>query len=143
MSKSKKHILAFEEEIDFEMIGVCSHHSDYRLDWGINDLLKYKLVKSDDEYIVTNKKGEPVSSHSMYTFYDEENRIDFYLIKNKVEGKFLIPEKSAIDYFLFLCNNTSIELLDIVQQLKLVPSVLAAYPFYPEEISSTQNLAFN
>jgi len=143
MSKSKKHILAFEEQIDFEMIGLCSHHSDYRLVWAINDLLKYKLVKSDEEFIVTNKKGEPISSHSMYTYYDEENRLDFYLIKNKVEGKFLIPEKSAIDYFLFLCDNVSIEAADVVKQLKLVPSVLAAYLFDPEEISSTQNLAFN
>ncbi len=143
MSKSKKHILAFEEQIDFEMIGLCSHHSDYRLVWAINDLLKYKLVKSDEEFIVTNKKGEPISSHSMYTYYDEENRLDFYLIKNKVEGKFLIPEKSAIDYFLFLCDNVSIEATDVVKQLKLVPSVLAAYLFDPEEISSTQNLAFN
>lgn len=143
MSKSKKHILAFEEEVDYDMIGLCSHHSDYRLVWGINDALKFKLIKSDEVYTVTNKKGEPVSSHSMYTFYDEENRIDFYLIRNKVEGKYLIPEKSAIDYFLFLCNNTSLNIEDIVKQLKEVPSVLAAYSFHPDEISSTQNLAFN
>ena len=28
-----------------------------------------------------------------------------YLIKNKFEGKYLIPEKQDVDYFLFLCEN--------------------------------------
>ena len=77
MTKKKKHILSFEDEIDFEMIGICSHHSDYRLVWGINDKIKLKLVKSDDDLCSTNKKGETVSEHSMYTFIDEENRLEY------------------------------------------------------------------
>lgn len=143
MTKKKKHILSFEDEIDFEMIGLCSHHSDYRLVWGINDKIKLKLVKSDDDFGITNKKGETVSEHSMYTFVDEENRLEYYLIKNKIQGKLLIPEKAAIDYFLFLCNNSSIEIEELMKGLKSVESVLAAYQFFPEEIPSTENIVFN
>ena len=36
MVKRKKHILTFVEEINFDLIGICSHHSDYRLVWNIN-----------------------------------------------------------------------------------------------------------
>ena len=143
MTKKKKHILSFEDEIDFEMIGICSHHSDYRLVWGINDKIKLKLVKSDDDFCNTNRKGETISEHSMYTFIDEENRLEYYLVKNKSQGKLVIPEKGAIDYFLFLCNNTSIELDVLLKDLKGVASVLAAYEFDPAEIPSTENIVFN
>jgi len=143
MSKKKKHILSFDDEVDFEMIGICSHHSDYRLVWGINDTIKLKLVKSDDDFCVTNKKGETISEHSMYTFVDEDNRIEYYLIKNKIQGKLLIPEKASIDYFLFLCDNTSISVDELLSELKTVASILAAYQFDPAEIPSTENIVFN
>lgn len=143
MTKKKKHILSFEDEIDFEMIGICSHHSDYRLVWGINDKIKLKLVKSDVDLCNTNKKDETVSEHSMYAFVDEENRLEYYLVKNKAQGKLLIPEKAAIDYFLFLCNNTSVELEQLLKELKGVASILAAYQFDPAEIPSTENIVFN
>ena len=143
MSKKKKHILTFDDEIEFEMIGICTHHSDYRLVWGINDKVKLKFIKSDEDYCVTNRKGETISLHSMYTFIDEENRVDYYLIKNKIQGKLLVPEKAAIDYFLFLCNNSAIELNEFVSKLKQIDSVLAAYQFDPLEIQSAENLVFN
>ncbi len=143
MTKKKKHILSFVDEIDFEMIGICSHHSDYRLVWGINDKIKLKLVKSDNDFCNTNRKGETISEHSMYSFVDEENRLEYYFIKNKVQGKFLIPEKAEMDYFLFLCNNTSVELDALLKGLKEVVSILAAYEFDPTEIPSTENIVFN
>lgn len=143
MTKKKKHILSFKDEIDFEMIGICSHHSDYRLVWGINDKVKLKFIKSDEDFIVTNRKGETISEHSMYSFVDDENRLDYFLIKNKTQGKMLIPEKAAIDYFLFLCNNTIIEIDDFLKELKSVESVLAAYMFEPSEIPSAENIVFN
>ena len=91
MSRKKKHTLTFDQDFEFDMIGVCSHHSDYRLVWGINDGVGLQLTKCDESYIVTNKKGEVISAHSMYEFVDEENRLEYYLIKNKHNGKFLIP----------------------------------------------------
>ena len=100
MAKIKKHILTFEQSFDFDMIGICSHHNDYRLAWNINDTLKTKLSKADNEYVVLNKKGTKHSAHSLYEYKDEENLIEFYMVKNKVNGNFLIPEKPMIDYFL-------------------------------------------
>ena len=102
MAKKKKHILTFEEELDFEMIGLCSHHSDYRLAWSINDQVQLHLTKCEEDYIVTNKKGEVVSTHSMYAFEDSVNRLEYYLVKNKHQGQYLIQEKPSVDYFLFL-----------------------------------------
>jgi len=137
--KKKKYILSFDQEINFDLIGLCSHHNDYRLVWNINSQLGIRLVKIDS-YNSFQKSGKISTLHSTYEYIDEVNRLTYFLIKNKHEGQYLIPEKTAIDYFLFLCDNTSIRLEKIVQQLKSVPSILGAYEFNPEEISSAKNI---
>lgn len=143
MAKQKKHTLAFEQIFNFDMIGICSHHSDYRLAWSLNNSLSIQLCKCEEDYFVTNRKGEIVSNHSMYEYHDEENRMDYFLIKNRHPGKLLVPEKPTIDYFLFLCDNCAIDIENLIQNLKKVSSVLGVYPFDPEEIPSAENLVFN
>lgn len=143
MSKTKKHILTFEQEYDFDMIGICSHHNDYRLAWSLNEKLDIQLTKCDEDYIVVNKKGLRISQHSLYEFKDTENLIEYYLIKNKSLGKYLIPEKPTVDYFLFLYENHIWEPDFLSQELKNVPSVLGVFIFDPEEFDSTENLVFN
>ena len=142
MAKKKKYTLTIDQDFDFDMIGVCSHHSDYRLAWNINEKIGLHLSKSDEDYLLTDKKGEPVSNHSMYEFEDEENRLTYYLVKNKNQGKFLIPEKPSIDYFIFLHDNIAIDLVDFMNDLKTVPSILGVYDFDPLEIGSAENIVF-
>jgi hypothetical protein len=143
MTKPKKHLLAFEQEYDFDMIGLCSHHNDYRVAWGINEKLNIRLTKAPEDYVVTSKKGIAVSQHSYYEFKDSENLIEYYLIKNKSLGKYLIPEKPAIDYFLFLFENHVSEPEDILFELKEIPSILGGFVFDPEEFDSTEHIVFN
>lgn len=142
MTKRKKHILSLEEDPAYDLIGLCTHHSDYRLAWSINETLGFHLCKADD-FVMTDKKGQPVSEHSMYFYEDEEDRITYYLIKNKAQGRLMIGENPTIDYFLFLCDNHAVEVEDLVKQMKNVPSILAAYSFDPEELPSTDNIIFN
>lgn len=143
MAKKKKYTLELEPEFDFDLIGICSHHSDYRLAWGINEHLGLHLVKCEENFELMNKRGEVVSSHSMYSFQDEENRIEYYLIKNLSQGKYAVPENTSIDYFLFLCNNHAVEPRDVIAQLKEVNSILGAYAFEPEELDSAENFVFS
>ena len=142
MSKQKRHVLSLETEVDFELIGICSHHSDYRLAWGLNQELKLALAKMDELFVVTSKKGQTLSQHPYYMWYDEENQVEFYLIKNKNEGKFLIPEKSQIDYFLILRENVLLELEEMVEDVKKINSVMAAYLFDPADLPSAEQIIF-
>ena len=142
MSKQKRHLLSLETSVDFELIGICSHHSDYRLVWGLNQELRLQLAKCDDLFAITNKKGQVVSEHSYYFWFDEENLVEFYLIRNKSEGKFLIPERNQIDYFLFVRENTILDLDDMLEQIKKINSVMAAYLFDPEALPSTEQIVF-
>ena len=143
MTKPKKHILTFDQAYDFEMIGICSHHNDYRLAWGLNEKIDIQLIKVEEDYVVSSKKGVQLSSHSMYEFKDPENLIEYYLIKNKNHRKFLIPEKPSVDYFLFLFENHLWDVEDLVSELREIPSILGVFIFNPEEFDSTENLVFN
>ena len=142
MSKQKRHVLSLETSVDFELIGICSHHSDYRLAWGINKLLDLELTKSDDPFVIQSKKGTVVSQHGYYVFIDEVDHMEWYLIKNKSEGKFLIPEKNQIDYFLILRENILHELDELVERIRESNSVMAAYVFEAESIPSAELIIF-
>ncbi len=142
MSKVVKHTLSFENDYDYELIGICSHVSDYKLVWNINENLDFKLEKAHDLFDVNSKKGSILSSHPYYLMLDDENKLDIYLIKNKHEGKYLIPEKQQIDYFLFLCNNYVLNLDDLLNDLREVDCIMACFTFEPQEFSSTQLIVF-
>lgn len=142
MTKQKRHLLSLENEVDFELIGICSHHSDYRLAWGLNQELRLQLAKCDDLFVINNKKGQIVSEHPYYFWYDEENQVEFYLIRNRNEGKFLIPERNQIDYFLFVRENILLELEDVLEQIKNINSVMAAYLFDPGSLPSAEQIVF-
>ena len=144
MAKSKKHNLSFEQNFDFEMIGICSHHNDYRLAWSINSELKFHLEVSQEPYIADVKKNgiESRMEFSMYEYLDKENHLDYFLIKNKTLGKFLIPEKQNIDFFLFICEKEMIDVAELITKLRGVTSILAVFPFEAEEIDSAKKLVF-
>jgi hypothetical protein len=65
------------------------------------------------------------------------------MVKNKVNGKYLIPEKPLIDYFIFLVENHLLDPFYFAQKLKDVSSVLGTFVFDPEEFESTENIVFN
>jgi len=142
MAKQHKFNLILETDYDYDLIGICSHHNDYRLVWGINELLGLQLTKADDNFVINHKKGAIPSQHSYYQLIDAENMMDYYLIKNKAQGKFLIPEKQQIDYFLFLLNNRTIDVGEWVEKLKGHASILAAFSFDPTEFASAENIVF-
>lgn len=142
MSKQKRHVLSLETSVDFELIGICSHHSDYRLAWGINKILELELTKSEEPLVIQSKKGAVVSQHSFHVYFDEVDHMEWYLIKNKSEGKFLIPEKNQIDYFLILRDNVLHDLEDIVERIRESNSVMAAYVFEVSSIPSAELIIF-
>lgn len=144
MAKQKRHILDFDDTADFSLVGICTHHNGYRLAWGINDKLGLKLTQSIEPFIITfTKKGVVThQSYSMYEYYEEENRVNYSLVKNKENGKFLIPEKPSIDYFLFIEENDSINLDQLGIDLKKVDSILAVFILDTDTLPSTNNIIF-
>lgn len=142
MNKIKKHILTFDVVYDYDLIGVCSHNSDYNLVWAINDHLNMRFARTEDYFYVTNKKGQ--ASHFPYYYLcDEANGREFYLIKNKMEKNFLIAEKPQVDFFLFIKGNPLDNLDAFIAKLREIPAVLTTFSFDAEEFESTKNIIFD
>jgi hypothetical protein len=141
VKKKIKHTLELEADYDYDMIGLCSHHNDYRIVWGVNELLDIQLEKKEGNFEISNSKSK-ISEHPYYEFNDIENFLTFFFIKNKHEGKFLIPEQKQIDYFFFIINNNLHNINAVIQKIKTLPTILAAYEFDPTEFNSTEHLIF-
>lgn len=135
-----KYTLQIESDFEYELIGVCSHHQDYRVIWELNYHLNWAFQKSEEYYANYTKKGVFVSEHSTYTFCDEENGIDYLFIKNKAQGKFLLPELSQIDFFIFVKDNFVFEMEDLLARIRKVPAVVTAFSYDPESIKSCEQL---
>src|SRR5690606_25114099 len=98
-----KYKLDVDYDYSFDLIGICCHQKDYRLCWSINGALKIHLEKSTENLSVQNKAKQ--LQFPYYTYRDIDNRIDYQLIKNKVDKDVLLQEKHEIDYFLLIHNN--------------------------------------
>jgi hypothetical protein len=139
--KQKKYQLAVDNEYNYDLVGICSHHLDYRLVWSLNDSLKLNLTKGKDLFVVGTKKG--LSNEFPYYYSSlEDQHLEVFLIKNKHGGKYLIQEKQQIDYFLFLCNNFAIDVTGFVDKLRKIESVMIAYCFKPTDFQSTEYILF-
>ena len=137
-----KFTLEVEPDLDFDLIGICSNHSDYRLTWSLNATLGIDLTKNTDNFQVSGKKGQIVGTFSLYEFIHPETHTEYYLIKNKNNNETLIPEKPQLDYFLVIRENFDLDLDELLARVKMVPSVQTAFSFYPEELKSASNFIF-
>ncbi|MGO1586222.1 MAG: IPExxxVDY family protein [Mesonia sp.] len=70
-----KYTLSLEDDYNFDLIGLCSHQADYRVCWSINETMGLRLQKSIEPYMVSGKKGDVVSSHSLFEWEDEEEAV--------------------------------------------------------------------
>jgi hypothetical protein len=136
-----KHKLVWEDDYDFDLIGICSSNSDYRLCWGVNKALEMQLVRADDYALKSKKEGEYF--FSFYEFINDDTGEEVYLIKNQSYNfKKLIPEQDKIDYFLIIKNNYSYEMENLLTELKQIDSILTAFSFNVDELKSKSNLIF-
>ena len=113
-----KHNSIFEETYDFDLIGICCSHSDYRLCWSINKALQMDLCKGDDYYLRTKKTGNIIFRFTI--FFNEETHEAFYLIKNLSFDNYkrLIPEQDQIDYFMIIKDGYELDLNVFLNPIK-------------------------
>jgi len=137
-----KYTLNLEDDFDFDIIGLCSHQADYRVCWSINEQIGLRLKKSIEPFMVSGKKGVVNSSHSLYEFEDEDESIAYYLIQNKSNGKFLVPEKAQIDFFLVIKEAGAVDVEGFLAKLKEIQSVLTAFSFDPCDLKSANKFIF-
>ncbi|SCY57537.1 IPExxxVDY family protein [Flavobacterium caeni] len=162
MAVHKLHLDEFDE-VDYDLIAIHSSLEDYRLAYFINQKLSVSLCKSKEEIGITVKEGE--ASFQKFTFDDQTNDILWSLVPNKNEISvarkntrpnlfvdapediatkvYLLPELKKVDYFLKLeNNNNTLNMEDMVRDIKSINRISTVYAVIPEKIKSKNNLIF-
>ena len=136
----KKTVLLTEFEYDFQLIGISSHAKDYRVSYEINKIFGIELEKEQDVFFTTKKGGNAV--FSMYFYKNKEEEQDVRLISNKSNGRFLIPESKASDYFLILYDFNEYESREMLVKIRKINVVLTAFEVDISTLKSKENLLF-
>jgi hypothetical protein len=131
-----------DDAIDFALIGIVSHARSYRLCWSLNQTMRLHFSNTNTPIIVHNTKKKTSLSFEVFRDYDEENRLDFYLICNKATGGFLLPELKHLDYVLMVKDNLGFNRDALLAQIKESDQVLTALEINVTELKSTENLLF-
>lgn len=133
MSKTR---LQFEHDYDFYLVGVVCHEKDYRLCWMLNTLFNLKLAKIDDH-------ATEHSTHSMFSYNQEDYFRDYYLIANRGKDGMLVEEHKQIDYFFIVKGSIeSDERKHLTEQIKKADMILGAYTIDAQTLKSKHNLVF-
>lgn len=135
-----KLTLEIQQDYDFELIGICSHIKDYRLVWELNKALEFDLAKEKDFEL--SIKGE-LQAHSFFSYFDDDNLQEYYLLNNRSEKGLLIPEENKCDYFLLLKGNAiEQKQKELIQEISAIKHVLTTYAIDVEGLKSKDNLLF-
>ena len=80
---------------------------------------------------------------SRYYYQIPESETDFYLVSNKGDQGYLIPEMKTVDYFILIHNYISEEEIEeLIDGINKLPEILAAIEVDPKRLKSKENLIF-
>jgi hypothetical protein len=135
-----KFLLALDEDYEFTLVGISCHSKDYRLCGELNKVLNIDLIRTEDLEI--HKKGT-INLHSFYEYIDDDNYLEYYLISNRGDNGFLIPEQKKVDFFLIAKGNISgNHTNDLICKVNTLSLVLTSFSIDPTLLKSKQNLLF-
>lgn len=122
--------LKIKHQFDFNLIGIYSYATDYKLCWLINKELNYDFKKKED-LIFKDKKtvNDGEIRCSLYYYEYEKNYTFFYIFPNSAEqlAKYVIPEMKDLNYIFLIKGVFSEEVKKgLIQRLKKVPQIIFA-----------------
>jgi hypothetical protein len=127
MVKTKKYTLNIDDEVEFDVFGLSTPFADYRLAWALNENLEFKFEKSSDQFSIFDRKSKQLKSFQQFSFVDEENLTQIFLIKNKQGNQIVTAEHLMMDYFLIIKNNFTLDLNKLLTQLRNTNGIVAAF----------------
>ena len=143
MKKIKKYLIKDEALESFDIIGICTSQTDFRLAWQLNSKFDVKLQKAEKSLEIPNKKSGELELFDYYYFQHPEDLISYYLIKNKQNARYVLTEKQSVDYALILHENHVVDGHEIVDNLRASEGIIAAFYFKSSEFSNESYLIFD
>jgi len=142
VKRGTKLILLDEEQEPFDIIGICSGLSDYRLAWNLNKAFGWEFAHSDISIKIPIKKSNAVSEYNFYQYLGLEDYTNLYLVKNKQQAKPLLEDLPQLDYVLIIKNNLVLDTDELVDLLRQHHQIIAAYRYDSSTLNITEYLQF-
>lgn len=140
MGKTKKYILDIYYEVEFEVFGLSTPFADYRLAWALNEKLDFKFEKSNEQISIFDRKTKQMRSFQRFTYNDEENLTQIFLLKNKQGNQILTADHSMMDFFLIIKNNFTVDTSNLLSQLRNTNGIVAAFKLESESFSFIEEM---
>ena len=142
MKKGNKFLLLEEEPEAFEMIGICSGLSDYRLVWNLNKSFSWELANSDYSLKIPHRKTKETLEFHYYQQLGIEEVTNIFLIKNKQASKPLLEDLPQLDYLLIIKDNFVLDVEELVGALRQHQQIIAAYRYPSTDFAVSEYLQF-
>ncbi|WP_152286071.1 IPExxxVDY family protein [Flavicella marina] len=135
------------EDSNFTLISIHTSLPDYKLAYLLNKSLQTSFTKSKDSLIVEDKSQK--ACFSVFSYQDESQDVDWYLIENKYHGtsttpienglfglinetvnrtSYLIPEKKNTDYLVKIEGDYAPYLVhDTIGAINKMEQVMTSY----------------
>ena len=138
-SSKKVHKLKVDTQFPFRTIGISSHENDYRLIWAINTKLHTAFVKIDNFRALDGTGAE--NEFSRYFFDDEDRYFSYYIISNRCNNGYMVPEYRMVDYFMFLKGEIAPGFAEeMIRKLKQVEIISTAFLIDKKNLKSVKKL---
>lgn len=123
----KKLSLEVDYSPEYCMLGISCQLQDYKLALNLNSKLGFSFKKLNDlEYSYDQKKDK--APYSIYYFERKAIETDYFLVGNRSEQYFLIPEYKQFDYFFLLkCCDSRREMVRVASKIKDIEQVQTVY----------------
>ncbi len=142
MQALSKFTLDVKYDFEFILLGISCHEKDYRISWALREKLEIDLCRGEDLNISSKKAGE-AGSYAVFECLNEDNDSAIFLVSNRCDSSFLIPEQRSCDYFLVARGGYDEENKEeMLQKIREIPFVLTAFSIDPSSLRSRQNLIF-
>lgn len=143
---------------EFELIAISTSFEDYRLVYFLNKELKIRLSRNKEKGI--RNRNEPYNCFSYYQWHDENTRLKWHCISNKiffqtaiddgnslfdkvVSVNYLIDQRKETDFFLKIdTREADADLGQIISAIRKIPNILAAYSIDVKKLSFKHKLIF-
>lgn len=153
---SKVVVLNYENDHDYNLIGLHTSLDDYRLAFFLNSTLNIQLKRYNDDLDFDTNPAH----FSLYTFdcsktftywslicnkhnYMSETSSTNNLFKEQFRTSVLIPEKRQVDYFLKIEADIDMPKLEtILTKINNIKNMVTSYSINPKTLKSRDFLIF-
>jgi hypothetical protein len=142
VGKTPRLTLTYDEQEEFDIIGICSGLSDFRLAWNLNKSFSWQLEHALQPIEVPKRKGKEICQYTYYQFIGIEEVTNVYLVKNKQDSIPLLEDYPQLDYVLIIKNNLVLDLDELLSALRDHQQIIAAYRYASRDFSVSEYLHF-